>query len=61
MRYEKPMVVCVGKASATIQGLKFNATPHDAASTVQNPKAHDYGVRVRRVSRDKRAKGHPVR
>jgi len=38
MKYEKPKVVCVRKAAATIQGLKTSATPHDAASTVQNPK-----------------------
>ena len=38
MKYEKPKVVCVRNAAATIQGLKTSATPHDAQSTVQNPK-----------------------
>ena len=38
MKYEKPKVVCVSKAAVAIQGLKTSATPHDAASTVQNPK-----------------------
>jgi len=38
MKSEKPKVVSVRKAVATIRGLKTSATPHDAQSTVQNPK-----------------------
>jgi hypothetical protein len=38
MKYAKPEVVCVNKATAAIQGLKTSAAPHDASSTVLNPK-----------------------
>jgi len=38
MKYAKPAVVCVNKATAAIQGLKTSAAPHDASSTVLNPK-----------------------
>jgi hypothetical protein len=38
MKYEKPKVVVIKKATVAIQGLKTSASPHDASSTVQNPK-----------------------
>ena len=38
MKYAKPKIVRINRASAAIQGMKTSATPHDAQSTVQNPK-----------------------
>lgn len=39
MKYDKPKIVCLQKATAAIQGgLKTSATPHDAQSTTLNPK-----------------------
>jgi hypothetical protein len=38
MKYTKPEVVRVNKATAAIQGVKTSAAPHDASSTVLNPK-----------------------
>ncbi len=38
MKYAKPEVVRVNKATAAIQGGKTSAAPHDASSTVLNPK-----------------------
>jgi hypothetical protein len=38
MKYEKPKIVRINRASAAIQGMKTSAAPHDASSTVLNPK-----------------------
>jgi hypothetical protein len=38
MKYAKPTIVCISRASAAIQGMKTSAAPHDASSTVLNPK-----------------------
>jgi hypothetical protein len=38
MKYAKPKIVRINRASVAIQGMKTSAAPHDAASTVLNPK-----------------------
>jgi len=38
MKYAKPELVCVNKATAAIRGGKTHATPHDSSSTALNPR-----------------------